>query len=283
MNLAADSENPGGAFWDALVALLDIGPVDVGHIRAYARPTPWMVDGKPGRILSCMVAAVKTAEGAINRGGDKGVAAQDVIDSARAALSEHGIALMVTSTPPHIEVGKGMPYASMLLHIRFIADDGSFIEHAVPAGGAARNNKHMQAAFTSGMKSALRHVLMLSVSDTAETQPRDKTERTSKALLAHIRYLNGVTDLDELRAAGQHATALALNAKDTDRARQHYQRRLDELNQIAGAQWAAKEQRDRVAARQAKRERDVQADVKSSRRSGPRKPPIDLSQTEPLT
>lgn len=247
-----------------------------------------MVEGKPGLILKALVEAVKTAgeRDLKNRGGEKGVDAQDVIDSAREAFTAHDIAMTIAAEALGVE-GLGregtQPYARMMLRIQCIASDGSFLEHVIPAGGSARNLKHMQAAMTAGMKSFFKHVLMLSISEQANQKDNaKKPARMSAQLLAHVKYLEAVSTVEEMETTGQHETAQKLKAGDLDQARWYWQQRLDKINQLQGAGWRAKDYRDRETAKNTKRAKDARTEAETTGRSGSKGAPIDMSNTRPL-
>ena len=248
----------------------------------------WMIEGKPGMILQASVAAVKTAgeRDLKNRGGEKGVSAQDVIDAAREAFTANDIAMTITAETLSVEgVGREgtQPYARMMLRIKCIASDGSFLEHVIPAGGSARNLKHMQAAVTAGMKSFYKHVLMLSISEQGNQKDNTKKPRRMSAqLLAHIKFLETVSTVEGMENTGNHETAEKLKAGDLDAARWHWQQRLDKINQLQGAGWRQKDYRDRETAKDTKRAKDARKEAETTGRSSSRGAPIDMSDTRPL-
>lgn len=240
----------------------------------------WMIDGRPGLVVGAMAAAMASMGDVVKGAGDKGAAAQDVMDVVRPALIAHGIVPMVMTTPAEFQhAGKAL-FASLEVTVRFLASDGSYLESHVAAGGTAQNLKSVQAAITSGIKSLYRHQFVLSFEETEK--PKQRRAGISKELRAHIQYLQTLTTAEEMESARAHETGQALKPRDWPGAEEAWRQRFDTIVAVQGARMRSRAAADRMTAQAAHEAAAAEAKAKSTRRTGPRGKPVDLRDVEPL-
>lgn len=254
--------------------------------QSVPRETYLLTTGAPGAIIDAMINAQRlTGEDCALLNDGEGVAATAAFNVARKVLTESGVCLMYTAsgieTVERPTQRGTQPFTTMIMSMRFIARDGSYIGHVFPAGGSASNNKNVQAAVTSGVKTALMKVLMMSVETNQERA--DRPVRVSAALLAYIKDIHRCEDPEQLRTVNKLPSFDALKPGDLARARAEWRERSDQIDRIVGSGWRAKEIRDEQTARANKREKDAADASRVEAQSPHRGKAIDMSATRPAT
>ena len=238
----------------------------------------WMRDGSPGQIVSAMAAAMAEMGEVAKSAGEKGAAAQDVMDVVRPALTAHKILPMILTSPAELQnVGKAL-FAALTVTVRFVAQDGSYLESHVAAGGTAQNLKSVQAAITSGVKSLYRHQFVLSFEEPSQKR---RARTVSRELRAHINYLQTLSTAEELEGARAHETGQALKPRDWPAAEEAWRQRFETIVAVDGARLRSRTHAERQAAAAGHARKEAASKAEATRRSGPRRPPVDLRNTEP--
>jgi hypothetical protein len=219
------------------------------------------------------VRQVAAVQAKVAKDGSSSTTAQDVFDVVRGALTKLGISVRVTAGPAEYHRQKSL-FVSTVVTVDYCAPDGSYDSCTLPGGATAPNLKSCQAAITAAVKSIHRHTFLLQVVDPG-TPP---TTRISPQLRAHIAFLQTVDTIEGLRTANRHPTALALHEDDWASADVNWHDRKNRLIELEGMDKRAWDSARRQAAESDQAKRQA---LKDSKR--PRKAPIDLSDTEPLT
>lgn len=138
---------------------------------------------KPGMIYQQMAKAMKSI-GKVNKSGDrkdlnfKFVKTEDIVEAASEALAENGICLevQIVGKPEFGEKStqRGTQETCMvMLSVKFIAEDGSFVEQMMPGKAASSGNESLAIAMTYAYKYILLKALCI---PTPSGEEEDKSQ-----------------------------------------------------------------------------------------------------------
>jgi hypothetical protein len=185
---------------------------------------PWqLADGSPGQIHELLLECQRAVASVVKDGS--GTSAQDIIDTARTVLNDAGVVLRIAAHNPKATTqGKGM-FVEMTVAVDFCAPDGSYWPTVVNTGAMAPQLKSYSAAVTVGLKSILRHTLLMHV----VASEADVKQTMHPTLREWHNVLLTFKTLEELDAGSDHPARMAIPDDMLHVARNMYRERRADL------------------------------------------------------